>query len=217
MFREKYSRKSFFHSCATLKGHSGSLVLAVTDNAVLGVHSRESGSTNLAFRFDEVRKAIVNKGKLQSLGNHIATPIKVDKTGWALNIEKFENAIRQALAGDAPLDTLSTLLPSNIGVRHRLGSRRIIDLIVESGSLSALRSALEKEKFSTEELGSLLNRAIEQFDSYGINDPANIKELLRLGAIPQPETSGHLPQCSIKHRHEVYKILKDYNYDSNNC
>ena len=199
---------SFIHTCATLKGHSGSLIFSITDNAVLGIHSREFGSTNLGFRFDRIREQFASHNNMLLAGHLLNPPASVDISGWALTKEEFENSIRETMqTGDARI--LARLIPPNIDLRHRIHKKSIVELVVESGSPSLLRSALEKERFSELELGKLLQLAITRYDRYISDDTAVIEVLLESGAVPQPDRDGLLPYCSTEHRHDVYVVFKE--------
>ena len=207
---------SFIHTCATLKGHSGSLIFSKTDNAVLGIHSREFGSTNLGFRFDKIQEQFVSDDTMSLSGHLLNPPAPVDTSGWALTMEEFENSIRETMqTGDAR--TLALILPPDIDLRHRIHKKSIVELVVESGSPSLLRSTLGRERFSELELGKLLELAIARYDKYITDDTEAIEVLLESGAIPQPDRDGLLPYCSIEHRHDVYVVLREYGYDPRNC
>ena len=123
----------------------------------------------------------------------------LDRSGWVLSLSEFEDAIRQALAGDDPNRLLTTLMPERIGVRQIVDTKRFVDLIVEAGAADLLTSVLEKENFTSRELGVLLSTALELFDRRDRfhDDLSTIDVLLSFGANPQPDEHGFMPQCSI--------------------
>ena len=167
---EEIHHDSLLHNCATLLGQSGSLIISVTDRSVLGIHAREVGSSNYAYRLDRIRSNILSRGTLPYFGRQVTTPTVIDTSGWALSEVEFESAVRQALKGDDPRGLLSILLTEATDIRQKLGSRRFVDLVVESGSVELLRTILADEEFQPRELGGLLSLSIEIYNSYDAPD-----------------------------------------------
>lgn len=211
--------ESFNHTCATLRGHSGSLVFSASDHAILGIHTRKSGSTNFAYRFDELIDTIQRRGQFSLQTRYLAPPEwqEVNRTGWALNNYDFETAVLQALSEDDSNRAVSTLISQGTGARDPVGDSRLIDLVVESGSSVHLRALAEGEEIGPEELASQLTRAIEFYDDYDHDSTSMVEVLLALGATPEPSSDGLLPQCEVDHRSAIYEVLKKYGHDSRQC
>ena len=207
---------SFLHRCATLTGHSGSLILSVSDHAVLGVHTSNIGSFNFAYRFDNIRSSIASRTNLR-LGSVVTPPSAVDTSGWALTGAEFEGAIRQVLTDKNAVALLEELIPPETGARQKVGTRRFVDMVVDGGSTEMLTAVVAREEFSPKELGELLLPAIERFNEFRVPTASMVESLLRHGAQPQPDRRGMLPQCGIEHRREIYKLLEVYGHDTKGC
>lgn len=204
------SPNRFEHSCTTMPGSSGAVVVAKSDLAILGVHVAGGLESGAAYSMVAILHRFPNLAKLFT---KVPPPESIDTSGWPLTPSEFVAQLKAALRGPRTKAILKALTHDRAAPKNLLGDESLYMVSVEAGSIEALKF-LDAEGISlpNDERRKAVDEAIDAID-HGLTDGALLERVLDDGGIVAANSAGVLPQCA-DHRLAVLNVLRARGYKS---